>query len=156
MVMVLLLLLIIIVFTVDTSSAAPSIGPTVTNTSYLSSTALQLAWRELAQQDLNGVLVRYDIMIVDPANYTQVFNVTSNETSLTTAPLEIYTVYNLSVRAVTEAAPGPFGSPVPQRTDESSKPCTCAHRFFQVTFLKLNAWRIISPRLKMGLASKLG
>ncbi|XP_065196032.1 receptor-type tyrosine-protein phosphatase F-like [Sycon ciliatum] len=103
----------------QTQQAAPSIGPTVTNTSYLSSTALQLAWRRLTQQDLNGVLVRYDIMIVSPANYSQVFNVTSNETSLTITQLEINTVYNLSVRAVTEAAPGPFGSPVPQRTDES-------------------------------------
>ena len=93
----------------------------MTNSFYLSSTSLQLAWRQLAQQDLNGVLVRYDIMIVSPANYTQVFNVTSNETSLTITQLEIYTVYNMSVRAVTEAAPGPFGSQVQQRTDESSK-----------------------------------
>ncbi|XP_065197123.1 protein sidekick-2-like [Sycon ciliatum] len=101
-----------------TKQAAPSIGPTGISSTYVNSTALRLTWKVLQDHELNGVLVRYDVRISGPEDYTRVYNVAPSATTRIIPNLNINTVYGMSVRAVNQAAPGPFSNPVQQRTDE--------------------------------------
>ena len=108
-------------FHIPMSPAAPSIGPTGISSTYVNSTALRLTWKVLQDHELNGVLVRYDVRISGPEDYTRVYNVAPSATTRIIPNLNINTVYGMSVRAVNQAAPGPFSNPVQQRTDEFSK-----------------------------------
>ena len=105
------------------ASAVPSIAPTITGIVSLSNSSIQVTWNTLSPVDLNGKLagytVRYRVSLLrdvyetrDAAAGTNTFIITG---------LQIYTNYSVSVRAASQAGPGPYSSDSTVQTEEGGK-----------------------------------
>ena len=93
----------------------------------ISSTILEVSWEEVPDDEKNGNITHYEII------YTPLTTVPENErtptTFVTIGPvlgsllrgLEEYTVYNVSVRAVTVVGPGPLSPTATDQTLEDGK-----------------------------------
>ena len=89
----------------------------------ISSTSLQISWNEVPEMEQNGNITRYEI-IYTPINSPQQPKISMTKGSMlvsTLESLEEFTIYNVSVRAVTIVGSGPLSPPQTNQTFEDSK-----------------------------------
>ena len=95
----------------------------------LSSTSIEVTWQEVLEEEQNGNITHYKIHYT-PTATADVNSPQQQTTSITTKGpvrrihlrgLEEYTVYSISVRALTIVGSGPLSPPVTNRTLEDGK-----------------------------------
>ena len=82
-----------------------------------------VTWEEVVAVDENGIIINYEVRF-EPLEFTETLTTSSvNTTNLTVvlSSLQEIVEYNISVRAYTSVAPGPYSDPVTQRTLEDRK-----------------------------------
>ena len=107
------------------SHAEPSGYPQGVTVKPISSTAIEISWNEVPMMEQNGNITHYEIL------YTPVNSLLEQQPKVSTTGgptlisllqgLEEYTIYSVSVRAVTIVGSGPLSPPQMNRTFEDSK-----------------------------------
>ena len=106
-----------------------------------SSTSLNISWNEVPESERNGNITHYEILYT-PVNSPQLeqqqpkISITGGPVLASTLEgLEEYTVYSVSVRAVTIVGSGPLSPPQRDRTSEDGKQmvaqCMCSQHHFK-------------------------
>lgn len=96
--------------------AVPNAAPVNLTVQNISANSLSVSWERPSEIDVNGVLRRYEVdYFIEEESNTQTVNVTGTDTTL--EGLNNYTIYNVSVYAVTIGR-GPPASEV-ERTSEN-------------------------------------
>ncbi len=86
----------------------------------LSFTEIQVNWTEVPERDQNGMVTVYEVMY-EQLTMTEVFNANTSNFTVILGELVPAQMYNISVRAYTDAGPGPFSTPeLTVETDETS------------------------------------
>lgn len=101
------------------SPSAPSGAPQYLAVSSKSSDTLTLTWEPPLPSERNGFIQQYTILLEEMETY-QVFEFTSNDTSVTAMPLHPYYTYSCEVRAET-ILPGPYSDILVVQLDEGGK-----------------------------------
>lgn len=109
---------------VETQPAPPTGPPLEVRASAQSPTRIRLRWKEPDEWKRNGPLVGYSV-VYNPLNrrgLTLVKNVTNpNQTLLILTDLKMFTDYEIRVRAIGIAGPGPLSRPVVVQTKEGGR-----------------------------------
>ena len=84
------------------------------------STSINLSWDPLADDQKNGMIVRYVVRVV-PFNGGMIVYWNSTLSNATVMSLSPYTTHDCSIAAETNAGRGPFSSAITVRTDEAGK-----------------------------------
>ena len=105
------------------ASAVPSIAPTITGNVSQSNSSIQVTWNTLSPVDLNGNLTGYTVRyrVTSSSDIYETKVVSAGTNTLIITGLQIYTNYSVSVRAASQAGPGPYSSDSIQQTDQGSK-----------------------------------
>ena len=98
--------------------SAPDGAPQSPQASTLSSTDIRVQWDEVPEQQRNGPIIVYEIL-VDPAQFQPMSskNVSSPTMMVDFSGLEEYVVYTFTIRAYTSAGVGPSSIQTTTRTD---------------------------------------
>ena len=89
----------------------------------LSSTEIEVSWEEVPAINQNGIITMYEVQYIPLETFGgQISTTTVNDTNtsllfIVLTGLEEYVQYSISVRAYTSVGPGPYGDPVPERTN---------------------------------------
>ena len=87
-----------------------------------SKSQIRLTWIPLAQSDLNGVLLGYDILVrEDVASINRTIQSPANTSNLVITGLQPYTVYWVAIAAFTKIGTGPFSNEIEVLTNESGE-----------------------------------
>ena len=98
---------------------APNTSPYVTSISAITPTSFALEWDPPNPEDQNGIIRLYQLRVVE-LETGNMFNVTSNETSLSLKDLHPAYTYQCSIAALTVAF-GPPSESFNVTTDEDGK-----------------------------------
>ena len=98
-----------------TAPSSPAQNSSVDSTT---ATSISLSWEAPADDQINGIIVRYVIRVVlVDTGMTYYYN--SSVLTATITSLKPYTTYECSIAAVTSAGRGPFSSAITVQTDEA-------------------------------------
>ena len=99
---------------VDTAPAAAPQNPRALT---VNSTAIEVQWEQVPEEQRNGEITLYEIRIV-PEKFETTFSVNVSRTTLTVVitELEEFVNYTFSIRAYTSVGPGPFSTNTTNRT----------------------------------------
>ena len=97
---------------------APAVAPPNLRALTINSTAIEVQWEPVPEDERNGKITSYEILVV-PEQFQATFFV--NDSVLTTftiviSGLEEFVNYTFSIRAYTSEGPGPFSSNTTNRT----------------------------------------
>ena len=104
-------------------STAPDAAPENVSATALSSTEIEVSWKQVPYCDQNGVITMYEIKY-EPweCELIQYINTNSPVLAMNLTGLEEYVEYDITVRAYTSEGPGPYSDPpVTERTLENGK-----------------------------------
>ena len=85
-----------------------------------------MQWEEVPEIDRNGEIIYYEVQ-VNPAQFQDVSyeNVSGSDLVLVADELEEFVEYNFTVRAYTNAGPGPFSNVTTNTTDQAGNGNAC-------------------------------
>ena len=96
----------------------------------MTSTSFVLSWTPPADEDQNGVIIRYDINVLVQET-GESFELESPTTVLTVSNLDPYTTYICEVAAATSAGEGPYSNSYSVQTLEDGKTANQKDILFQ-------------------------
>ena len=98
---------------------APSAPPQAVSGNAISTTLITLQWSQPPPIDVNGVIVKYAVRVVEI--YTgQIYNLFTHNMHINVGPLHPYYIYECTIAAHTIAT-GVFSSPINVTTQETGK-----------------------------------
>lgn len=105
-------------------ATAPASPPGNVTTIVLSSISILVTWEEIPVFDQNGIIIAYEVLYEPLETFggeieTEAVNTTN--TFITLSALQEFVGYNISVRAYTNAGPGPYSDIVTDITPEDGK-----------------------------------
>ena len=108
--------------------SAPAAAPQNPSSTTLNATAIQVQWEEVPEIDQNGEIIYYEVR-VDPAQFQDIRyeSVSGSELVLVVDELEESVEYNFTIRAYTNAGPGPFSIVTTNTTDEAGEWNACEY-----------------------------
>ena len=104
-------------------STEPAEPPQNVTATVISSTEIEVSWKEVPAIDQNGVIIMYEIQFIPLETFDgQITSDTVNTSDgfvlmMVLTGLEEYVEYNISVRAYTSVGPGPYSDGVVERTE---------------------------------------
>ncbi len=101
--------------------AGPDSPPMNIFTSVMDSTSVSTNWALPPQEDRNGLIVYFVLVLKDVQFNTSDLMANTSSFGYTFSGLHEYTQYNLEIAAATSVGLGPFSSPVTFVTDETGK-----------------------------------
>ena len=99
------------------SSSVPSASPTNITVVKITSHSVSLMWIPPAQEDQNGIIIRY-IINVTVEETGEIYQLYSNSTNYT-ATLTPFTMYSMVVTAENSAGTGPYTQVVSIQSEEA-------------------------------------
>ena len=104
-----------------TCHTAPGASPQNIRALPLSSTSFSITWEEVPEDQKNGIIRRYDVVVSSQAGEVlQNIFLSESRRSVNVTNLEEHTIYRCRVRART-VAPGPYSTEIQVQTPEDSK-----------------------------------
>ena len=103
--------------------AVPDLPPINFTSFPLNTTAIEMKWLHVPQEEQNGIILGYNVQLYDVAG-NNIRNTTldgANTTSVVLAGLEIWTNYSYRVSAFTVKGEGPWSAVAKSRTAEEGE-----------------------------------
>ena len=89
------------------SLVAPTSPPVNLEASYITSTRAEITWEPPPEEEQNGDITSYTLLVINTQT-NQIVSSSTSATSISLTALSPYTVYSIAVSANTSAGMGPF------------------------------------------------
>ena len=106
------------------SGIGPSSSPGNITTIISSPITILVMWKEIPVLDQNGIIIAYEVLYEPLDTFGGLIGteaVNTSNTFITLSDLQEFVGYNISVRAYTNAGPGPYSDIITDMTPEDGK-----------------------------------